>query len=371
LTKIVRKALHSRAMARSPVVIGMISLIVFCSFMRTASAAPDKVKFGWPAAFSVTLAHVALGEELGFFKEERIEPEIVLIQGAFAVLQQILSGGLDTGYVGLEAGLIAKQRNGGVSPIKFIYNYARDTIWEIVVPAGSPIKSLADLRGKKIATGSMASGNVPVTRGILSTVGINANDFEFQVTGQGAPAFRALQTGNVDALNLYDTQHAALVSVGYPIRRLEFPSDFLDMPSHGFPVTNAVLASKHDILARFGRAWSKSIVACQAALEACVRAYWKRYPDLAPAPDSMAAKLVSEKIILAARLDKLTKFSPEEPRLMGSFSEMAWQKVARNLKAGGLIDSDQGPFDDLYSNDLVSEYNHFDAAQVTAQPGGQ
>jgi NitT/TauT family transport system substrate-binding protein len=371
VTKIARNKIDICGVARLLAAIGMISLIVSSSSPQAASAAPEKVKFGWPAAFSVTLAHVALGEELGFFKDEQIEPEIVLIQGAFAVLQQILSGGLDTGYVGLEAGLIAKQRNGGVSPIKFVYNYARDTIWEIVVPLDSPIKSLSDLKGKKIATGSMASGNVPVTRGILSTVGIDQGAFEFLVTGQGAPAFRALQTGNVDALNLYDTQHAALVATGFPVRRLEFPPEFLNMPSHGFPVTNAVLISKHDVLARFGRAWSKSIVACQAALDACVRAYWKRYPDLAPAPNVMADRLETEKIILAARLDKLTKFSPGEPKLMGSFTESGWQKVARNLKAGGLVESDQGPFSDLYSNELVSEYNRFDSMQVTAKAGRQ
>jgi NitT/TauT family transport system substrate-binding protein len=202
-------------------------------------------------------------------------------------------------------------------------------------------------------------------------VGIGADAFDFQVTGQGAPAFRALQTGNVDALNLYDTQHASLAATGFAIRSLKFPAKFLNMPSHGFPVTNAVLASKRDVLARFGRAWSKSIVACQAALEACVRAYWKRYPDLAPAPNVMAERLETEKIVLTARLDKLTKFAPGEPKLMGAFTENDWQKVARNLKAGGLVESDQGPFNDLYSNELVGEYNRFDAVRVTSKADGQ
>jgi NitT/TauT family transport system substrate-binding protein len=361
------KMAHRGSTVRSLAVAGFMATTVLCSSYGAANAASDKVKFGWNAAFSVTLAHIAFGHELGFFDEDRIDLEIVQIQGAFAVLQQILSGGLDTGYVGLEAGSITKQRSGGTSPMKFIYNYTRETIWEIAVPEKSDIKSIKDLKGKRIATGSMASGNVPVTKAILTTLGMSPDDVSFQVTGQGAPAFRALQTGNVDALNLYDTQHATLEAMGFPLRRLACPKAFTNMPSHGFPVTNATLAEKRDVLARFGRAWSKSIVACKAAIQNCIHAYWKRYPDLAPRPGDESERMRVETIVLKARLDKLTSFESGAKRLLGSFSEQDWQTVAHNLKSSGQIESDKGPFGDLYSNELAEDYNRFDVSQVEAR----
>jgi len=370
MVKLVRRGTRGRSLA----VAGLLASTMLCASYGAAGAADaagDKVKFGWNAAFSVTLAHIAFGQELGFFKDERIDLEIVQIQGAFAVLQQILSGGLDTGYVALEAGPITKQRSGGTSPIKFIYNYTRETIWEIAVPEKSDIKSIKDLKGKRIATGSMASGNVPVTKAILAAVGMSPDDVSFQVTGQGAPAFRALQTGNVDALNLYDTQHATLEAMGFPLRRLSFPKEFTNMPSHGFPVTNATLAEKRDVLGRFGRAWSKSIVACKAAIENCIHAYWKRFPDLAPRPGDESERMRVETIVLKARLDKLTAFKPGAQHLLGSFSAEDWQTVAHNLKASGQIESDKGPFDDLYSSDLVAEFNRFDVSQVEAKAKGK
>ena len=37
----------------------------------------DKVTFGWPAANAIALAHVQFGKDLGFFKAERVDVEVV------------------------------------------------------------------------------------------------------------------------------------------------------------------------------------------------------------------------------------------------------------------------------------------------------
>ncbi|HMV38192.1 MAG TPA: ABC transporter substrate-binding protein, partial [Plasticicumulans sp.] len=45
---------------------------------------------------------------------------------------------------------IARQPGKQNFPLKFVYNYLRNSVWEFAVPADSQVKTIADLKGKTI-----------------------------------------------------------------------------------------------------------------------------------------------------------------------------------------------------------------------------
>lgn len=323
----------------------------------------ETVKIGWPAGFASNMAHLTFGKELGLFKDENLDYEVVSMQGTFPVVQQILSGGFDTGYVGVETVVNALQPGATPIPLRFVFNYTRQTIWEIVVPEKSPIKDLKDLKGKTIGIAGPTFGNVPVTKAALGLVDVQPNQFTLFTVGTGGPAFRALTTGQVDALNLWDTMHATLEATGYQLREIPFPEEFDGNPSHGFAVTEDLIKTKPEFIARFGRAIAKSIVACDANLEECIRSFWRAYPAQKPqGPEAEA--MAKEKTVLGARMKKLLHFSKDEKPLLGSFTDAQWQGVIQSLKLGGVISKTDLPMDKLYTNRFVPDFNKFDRDDV-------
>ena len=331
--------------------------------MTLPAQALDTVKIGWPAAFASNMAHLTFGKEIGVFKDENLDWEVVSMQGTFPVVQQILSGGFDTGYVGVETVVQSAQPNAVATPLRFVYNYTRQSIWEMVVLEDSPIKDLAELKGKTIGIAGPTFGNVPGTKAAMEISGVKPNEYTFLSTGAGAPAFRALTTKQADALNLWDTMHATMEAMGTKVRRLSYPEGIDKLSSHGFAFTEDSIKNRPEFIARFGRAIAKSIIACDANLEECIRSFWRAFPAQKPQGTDEAA-MKQEKIILGARLKKLLYFPEGAPKVMGSFSDQEWKSIINSLKLGGVITKTDIPMDQLYTSKFFEDFNKFDAAEI-------
>jgi NitT/TauT family transport system substrate-binding protein len=363
--KTTKKPIAARAAVCATLCNAVGALCAAALSISTAHAqAVEKVTFGWPAANAITLAHVQFGKDLGFFRDEKIDVEVVPMKGSFPIIQQILTGNMTTGYVGVDSIVLSRQPGKEPLPMRFFYNYLRSSIWEIVVLADSPLKTINDLKGKSLGVAGMQYGNIPVTKALLGKAGFKPEDINLQTVGTDAPAYRALTTRQIDALNLWDTLHATLEAEGTALRRLPFPPEITETSSHGFPVSETTLKTKPDMLMRFGRAWAKSTIACSANPTACVYSFWRAYPAQKPSTGTEEQKLAREQKILVARLQKLTAFRANEKKLYGSYSDTDWQNIINTLKLGGTITKTDIPFSDLYTNELVPGINNFDVDAV-------
>ncbi len=63
-------------------------------------------------------------------------------------------------------------------------------------------------------------------------------DVEFIPVGTGAPAFLALTSKKVDALNLWDAQHLTLENTGVKLRRLAISEKYASLFSNGYVAHN-------------------------------------------------------------------------------------------------------------------------------------
>lgn len=114
----------------------------------------------------------------------------------------------DTAYYAFNGTEMFKDKQ--VSNIKGVSTLYNETI-QIVVLDSSPIKSINDLKGKKVAVGSIGSGTEANARQILEVYGITYEDLKPQYLSFGEAA-NGLKDGNVDA---------AFVTAGYPTAAIQ------------------------------------------------------------------------------------------------------------------------------------------------------
>ena len=324
------------------------------------AATPDKVVFAWSGPITVGAAPLAFAQELGLFKDANIDFEIVTLDGSGTIIPQLLNGSVFSGFLTYDPLIISRAPGKPNFDYKFVYNSVRNSMWEISVLDGSPIRSIKDLAGKTIGVGALSFGNLYITKAILKEQGIDPSQVTFVPVGTGVPAFQALRTGKIDALNLFDVMDTEMALEGTRVRLIPLPSQFYGITSHGYPVTNAMIRDHPDLVARFGRVASEGNVACLANLKGCLDAYWKLYPNTKPSPDEQEA-LKKTLPVLLVRMKNTDSWAPGARHLWGSFPPHDLAVWTASLQAGGQIPPDAKiDLSTVYTNQFVAQYNQFD-----------
>ncbi len=342
---------------------GAAALVLWCA----AAPAQQKVVLGLVSPLTVVNGQVLVAQHLGYLAEEGIEVETVVFNGSAVLLPQIVAKRVTVGFPNPDPLVISRQPGKDPLPLKFFYNVIRENVWEFAVLAGSPVKELADLKGRKIGVGALTFGNIPLTRAMFKEMGMEVGrDLELVPTGLGAPAFLALRDGRVDALNLFETMHTQLETQGTALRRLKMPQKYLDLFSNGFIAHQDTIRTNPKLLAAFGRAFAKATLACNVNRPGCVRAAWKEAPSLKPAGGNEAKLLADAVALLNARYDKYLAFPKGEVPRWGEFPAGAWKNMVQVMADGGQIQTTAIDLDSLYTNALIPAINNFDPAAVLA-----
>jgi NitT/TauT family transport system substrate-binding protein len=118
---------------------------------------------------------------------------------------------------------------------------------------------------------------------------------------------------------------------------------------------------------RFGRAYTKGVLACEANPAACSKAFWKHYPSRKPSiyPDD-EKNLEFTIRLLGGALRSYLDFAPGTPRKHGSYDPKTWRDFIDVLHAGGQLKTKAIDHERLYTNAMVDGINNFDPAAVAA-----
>jgi len=128
------------------------------------------------------------------FKKDGTAVKWVFSAGSNRALEYLNAGSID---IGSSAGLAALLAKANGNPIKTPYIFSRPEWTALVVPKDSPIKTLADLKGKKVAATKGTDPYLFLLRA-LHSVGLKRTDIE-HVALQHADGSKALEQGRVDA----------------------------------------------------------------------------------------------------------------------------------------------------------------------------
>lgn len=172
--------------------------------LGTHAAAPKEVRldYAYYAPTSLVLKDQGILEKR--LAADGIAVKWVFSQGSNRSLEYLNGGSIDFAST---AGLAAVLSRANGSPVKTVYIASRPEWTALAVPKDSPIKSLADLKGKKIAATKGTDPYLFLLRS-LHTAGLGKGDVEI-VHLQHPDGRVALERGDVDAWSGLDPHLAA------------------------------------------------------------------------------------------------------------------------------------------------------------------
>jgi NitT/TauT family transport system substrate-binding protein len=180
-----------------------------------------------------------IAKEQGFFDREGLDVELIEFTNSADGLNAIRSGQLDLGAFGTTAPLVHIAQGADIRIIGGVMGNDADVI--VKKENAGQYKTVADLKGKKIATIRLASGDA-VLRGALKKAGLDwKTDVELHELKSPPAVAEAVRTGQVDAGvtwgphdQLADSQGLAVVFrsldlfPGHPCCRLTVTGEGLD-----------------------------------------------------------------------------------------------------------------------------------------------
>jgi sulfonate transport system substrate-binding protein len=169
---------------------------------RGANLEELRLDYAYYSPTSLVLRHFGWLEEA--FKAEGTRVKWVLSAGSNRALEYLNANSID---IGSSAGLAALLAKANGNPIKTPYIYSRPEWTALVVPKNSPIRTLADLKGKKVAATKGTDPYLFLLRA-LHSAGLRRDDIE-HVSLQHADGRVALEQGRVDAWAGLDPHMAA------------------------------------------------------------------------------------------------------------------------------------------------------------------
>jgi len=334
--------------------------VAFGIGVQGQAVALDEVTYGTASRVGLANTVMYAAEVMGLFEEEGIDIETVQFDGSGVLFPQIANAGVTVGYPIPDFLIISNDEGRDPLPITFFYNVTREYNWEIIVLEDSEIESLEDLRGATIGVGALSWGNVPVTRAMLQEAGIDPeSDVDIVPVGQGASAVNAFTSGQIDALNQFDVVHSQIEASGTNIRRIPLPEKYLLLSGNSFATNTDLLEEDPDLFARFGRAYTKGLVVCEANPEGCIRLFWELHPDARPSGDEAEIMEEAVTVMLANLAKKLPPGDPQD-REWGAFSREGWEINVDVLYSAGVITNPDIDIDGLYTNELVEAFGDFD-----------
>jgi len=251
-------------------VLALGAMVVYALAGSVPARAADKIRVGKAAAVGFSFSVLDVGVEKGYYRDAAIEIENLNFSGAAKVEQAIAAGAIDIGLsAGTDLALLAK----GV-PAKCIAALAGPPYdIAIIVGRDSPIRTLDDLRGKRLSA-STAGGSMMewMAKELVRVKGWNRDEVTSVAVGVERTAkLAALRTNAVDGVLDAPGMAFQLEAQGDG-RLLALASEFVkDFMVHGIYAGNAFLAQKPDAARRFLAAWFKTIAFMRGNRDETVR----------------------------------------------------------------------------------------------------
>ena len=328
-----------------------------------AASAETKVRVGWCAkTVSSAAAPFAIAMKMGWYRAEGLDVELVPLAGSSACTQAVATKEVAFALPSVEPLAIAIRQ--GVKA-KIYYTAYQGNIYGIAVPAESPVRTIADLKGKTIGVISMGSAGVPVAKALVATAGLNPeSDVTIVVAGEGAQTAAMVRSKQVDALSQFDTQYAMVENAGVKLRLLD-TKQIDRYPANGFLTLDETLKSRRNEAVAVAKGYAMGTVFAIANPEAAVKILYEVFPQTKPTGKDEATAIRDDVRVISARIVNW-KLDKAGVKRWGENSEANYAAYADFMLKYGII-KEKVAAKDLVTNDLIADINRFDPAKVAAE----
>ncbi len=198
----------------------------------------------------------AVALDKGFFKAEGIQVDgIITSAGGGTSLRNMIAGGVPYGEVNPGVVVAAITQGADLRIISDNVLTVAEFVW--AVKPDSPIKTLADIKGKKIGFTNPRSTSQALAQMVAQKAGLQPSDVELVRTGGFGEGYAALGTGMIDVAPIPEPLWAQYKD---KLRPIAFASDILPPLSNVVGVTTANMAAeKGDFIRAVIRARRKAV----------------------------------------------------------------------------------------------------------------
>lgn len=314
-------------MIRSIVMRGIAAFLgialMFAGGTRSAqSASPETVRVGRAVVSAFAFAALEVGVDAHIWDKVGLKLDISSFKGDGQLQQAMTAGQID---FGLGSGPAMGYRAKGVPAIAVASMYGAPSDMGIVVATNSPIKSIADLKGKKVGVTTAGSLTDWLVHELSRRQGWGSDGIQSVAMGSTQARVSALESGQI-AGSVQD------VGVGYELEAqhkghvLNNFGDFVQkFDTHVIFATNDMVAKHPATVERFLKGWFMTV------------AYMRTHK---PETVKTIANVLGESEPIVGRL-----YDNDMP---GMSSDGAWDSasvvaVAKSLKALGIMDTEPDP----------------------------
>ncbi len=238
-----------------------IAALAAALLMSAPALAQDKLRIGKSVPNSWAFAATDVGVQVGIFKQEGIDLAISSFKGDAQMQAGLTAGAVD---VALGSGPGLGFRAKGVPAIGVAAMYGAPSNLAMVVLAKSPIKTVADLKGKRVGVTTGGSLTDWLSREMARQQGWGRDGMQVMPLGSMQARLAAMERGDLDAMVVESAS-------GYELEELKrgrILVDFGDIEknfyTHVIFATDAMVEKRTDVLRRFLRGWFKTIAFIRA-----------------------------------------------------------------------------------------------------------
>ena len=313
----------------------MVALLTTAITQRTADAKPIRIAI---PGYNMTQIAFCIARERGFFKEEGLDVELVMMTGTVANLA-LMSG--EVPFTSVPTAAMSANLRGANLRVLFT-TFERPLFWLYGRPQ---IREIRDLKNKKVGVAGLNQSSYTLLKELLSQHGLEAGkDYTLIPAGDSGPRLMALTSGFIDATIMPLPWNLSAQEAGMHELAALSKADIIS-PTGSIVVRQDFLRSEPQLVEQFTRATSKALryaIERRAGAIAAVTQSLKIKEDLAAKGYDAArpALTVDGTMSEAAQrkaLDAVLKVSgvKETPLLERFFDFSIAKKVAAELQAKG------------------------------------
>jgi NitT/TauT family transport system substrate-binding protein len=303
-------------------------------------------------------------QALNYWRDEGLDVQVIIGQSSLQSIQLMAAGNAD--FAQVNSGPLVQAAVMNNIPIKAVMvNGVVD--WSLAVPEGSPIRNVADFKGKAIGVSTLGTGGVPLLKSYLRANGLQESDYQIVPVGFGPVALQAMRGDKVQGLMYWASAIASFENAGEKMRYFVAP-EWRRYPDFSLATLQSTIQKDPAMVEAVVRGAAKAS-AFTAANPDCVRQLqWKHFPSSKPSGADEPTLVKRDLNYLNAQLDSMKKQADLNGGVWGKTAGAQWAPLEDFLVDMKIIGR-KLPSPNQYVIDLPGFFekaNSFDKAAIEA-----
>jgi NitT/TauT family transport system substrate-binding protein len=203
---------------------------------------------------SIGIVPLMYGVEKGFYRREGVDLQFRILRSDLAVSAIIGSREVDFMY---GAGTAFRAGAKGL-PIRILSHDIKSVLHYLMVPPS--IQSAKDLKGKKVAIGSLGGTNMAAAKASIKALGLDAEkDVTYIVIGAASIRMAAMETGSVQASMMPAPWNSRMKQKGF--KEMMFAGDVISDPLNGIVTSKEKLEKNPEQVKKVLRGFLRALYA--------------------------------------------------------------------------------------------------------------